>query len=197
MRYLRYEAVLRRPLEADGTTLPVSRDDHDRLALLLPPGETALLVLRDDLHREEVEVAVQGGYPVLVRRGIDGPAHKFPKGSAIGFEVTVAMVKHLICHHECCPEGPCPVEPPAVAGTSLPTAADGVPWEGTVIFTGGLPMQFGTGPLPAWVSVDAGPNHVRLHGTPPDGGWDMPVTVAAANGSGVATGSWTVHIDGH
>jgi hypothetical protein len=177
-----YSAVLARHLEADAVVLPLHPDDAARLALALDGG-TALLVLRDDVHREEVEAAHQGGYPVLVRRGVDGEARKFPRGSTLGFEVTVEMVKHLICHHDCCPEGPCPADPPALAGKLAKPAVAGVPWEAVLIFSGKGPMAFATGPLPGWVEVDAGAAHVRLSGVPPAPG-RLETAVAATDWHG-------------
>ena len=184
MRYLRWSAVLRKHLDPGDCVLPIDKDDFAKLALALPPGETALLVLRDDMGREEVEVGVVGGYPTLVRRRIEGePDHVFPRGSTIGFEVTVEMVKHLICNHDCCSDGPCPVEPPSVAGKLFAEAVVGEPWYGTVVFSGALPLSLGVGALPAWIKVESGPSYLRLSGVPPEAG-TVSVGVAATNRSG-------------
>ena len=140
-------------------------------------------------------MAVQWGYPVLVRRGIGEPGdhrHLFPRGSVIGFEVTLEMVERVV--RDVLAGDACQVDPPTVTASLVPDATVGQSWAASVVFAGDLPMSVGTGPLPSWVQVEAGPNHVRLWGVPPAAG-TMAVAVAAANKSGViAADSKTVVI---
>jgi hypothetical protein len=93
---IRYSARLAAPLEADATALPLSAKDAERLRAQLPSGQSTLLVLKDDVNSEEVEVGNQAGKLYLAGRGLGGTVpRKFPRGSALCFEFTVELINRM------------------------------------------------------------------------------------------------------
>lgn len=181
-------------LPADGAYLPLSADDSARLrALLAEDGEQIYLTVTDGVYREYVLATNQSGTIVLTR-GVDSEARKFPKGSCVFFENSVPVTKWLICNYECC-QGDCPVEPAASAGHVLPPGRVGDPWEGSFVFSGDLPMAFAVTGMPGWMSATYAGNHVRLSGTPTAAATHS-LSVAASNGQGsgiaVAQGAVTI-----
>jgi hypothetical protein len=102
-----FTAILTHSLDKTEYSLPISSGDLDRLKAQLPPGETTLLVLIDDVYTEEIIVGNSGGQIGIVERGVgETVARKFPRGSAVCFVVTVSVVQYLICNYECCPPEP-------------------------------------------------------------------------------------------
>jgi hypothetical protein len=192
-----FSAELVRSLDKDDFSLPVSEAARTRLLSILPPGETTLLTLRDDLYAEEIEVENACGEAVIKRRGLgETEVRKFPRGSGLCFEVTVSVVQHLICSYDCCGDGPCPAAPVTVTTLTLPGGKVGQPWTGLAVFGGSAPMQLAVTELPGWVSAEAGENYIRLTGTPPGAG-TFGVAVTGTNETGTtaaAQGNFTVTV---
>ena len=117
----------------------------------------------------------------MVERGQGGtPAHTFPKGSCVKFEVTPPVVKDLVCQTDCC-EAAC--EPVSSTGATLPAGKVGVTYEGFVVFAGSTPMKISVGPVPSWMSVAIGPNYARLFGRPNVAGISVIAVSASNDGS--------------
>lgn len=181
-------------LPADSVYLPLSVDDAARLrALLAEDGEQIYLTITDGVFREYVLATNQSG-TIVLGRGIDSEARKFPKGSCVFFENSIPVTKWLICNYECC-QGDCPVEPVASAGSVLPPGKVGNAWEGSFVFSGDLPMAFAVTGMPGWMSATYSGNYVRLSGTPTAAATHS-LSVAASNGNGaniaVAQGAVTI-----
>jgi hypothetical protein len=141
-------------------------------------------MLRDNLYCEEIEIMNQCGQILIVGRGLGGTEAKvFPRGTELKFEVTPSVVREIVCSHDCC-ETPCPEDPVAAAGVLLPPARTGIPWDGTMVFTGSLPIMMGA-QLPPWVTASNGANYVKLSGTPPGPG-EYLVIVTGSNMKGHA-----------
>jgi hypothetical protein len=192
-----YSAVLKGSLPEDGFSLPLDAGDLARLGALIPEDEQMLLVLKDDLYREEILVGNVGYGPLILARGQgETTARRFPKGTCLSFEVTLSVVRWEICHYDCCAEAPCPGEPVAAAGLVLPPAQVGSPWEGTAIFSGTQPITIGAQGLPPWMTAETGPNYLRLSGTPDAAGvWQLSFAAANLAGSQLAIQTGTVVAD--
>lgn len=177
-----FSAHLADVLAVDDVYLPLSQTDTARLQAYLPnDGDEAYLVITDGVYRENVLVTLLHG-TLVATRGIDSDAHKFPKGSCIFFEVSIPVVKWLICNHNCC-DGDCPVDAVKAQGVVLPTATVGLPWVGTAVFSGDLPMQIGVTGLPSWVTATQRGTTLVLTGTPTGAG-TYAISIAAANNGG-------------
>jgi hypothetical protein len=179
-----FTAVLVRSLDKESHALPLCEEDRTRLLAQLPPDESALLVLRDDAYTEEIEVENVCGQPIIKERGLgDTEARKFPRGSVLCFEVTVSVVRHLICNYDCCAETPCPAEPAAVEAFHLQDGQVGQPWTGLAVFSGSTPMQRAVSQRPGWMTAETGANFIRLAGTP-TGLETVQLSVAGTNAAG-------------
>lgn len=177
-----FTASLTERLDKDARVLPLSHKDEAALKAQVPEGNYTLLTLRDPVGAEIVKVEHTCD-ALLVTRAQDGTTAKtFPKGSCIRFEMTPAVVKELICTHDCC-EGNCPCVPVKAAGVVLPEATKNIPWHGSAVFSGDLPMALAVTGAPDWVTSSLGPNFVTLSGTPPAAG-EFVISVAATNCSG-------------
>lgn len=182
-------------LEAADIYLPLATADMAALTELVPEGEETFLTLAWDMAKEYVKVKNVSG-TILLERGIDSKGVAFPKGSCLYFENSIPVTKWLICNYECC-TGECPVDPVGSAGVLLPNAKVGDAWEGSFVFSGDLPMQFGVTGMPDWMTVTYAGNYVKLSGTPAAAG-TFSVSVAASNDKGkniaVAQGTVTVEV---
>jgi hypothetical protein len=182
-----FTAVLVRSLDKESHALPLCEEDRTRLLAQLPPDESALLVLRDDVYTEEIEVENTCGQLVIKARGLGSTeARKFPRGSVLCFEVTVSVVQHLICSYDCCAEEPCPAEPVTVAAFYAEDGQTGRPWTGLAVFSGSTPMQLAVSQLPGWMTAEIGENSIRLTGTP-TGLETVQLSVAGTNAAGTVT----------
>lgn len=178
-----FTATLSAKLERGDLVLPLSRTDEMALKSYIPDGEYTYLTIRDTTGTEIVKVEHVCSELVLTRAQDGTLERTFPKGSCVRFEMTPAAVKDLICTYDCCEDGECPCEPVQAAGFVLPPARVGIPWKGTAVFTGDLPMELAVTGTPSWMSVTAGTNFVKLEGTPSAAG-DFIISVAATNCNG-------------
>jgi hypothetical protein len=153
-----------------------------RLLSLIPDGETSLLVLRDNLYVEEIEVQNIDGVITIKTRGLDETeARRFPRGTCLSFDVTLSVVKHLVCNYDCCADSPCQIDPVTVTGVHLPQATVGQNWSGLIIFGGTPPLLLAPGVgLPSWTQAEVGENYIKFSGTPTVAG-SVSVTVAGTN----------------
>lgn len=189
-----YSANLMGVLLPTDKFLNLSHRDLTALIAIVPDGEDIFLTIRDNAHVEYVMVTNQCGTLVLTR-GLGGTEPtKFPFGSCVKFELSITVVEWLICNHNCC-EGDCPCTPVTSAGSVLPPAYVGVPWEGSFVFNGSVPMAFGVDGMPSWMNAEYGANYVRVFGTP-FGAGQFSFAVSATNcdsvGSAAATGTVVV-----
>jgi hypothetical protein len=179
-----FTAILTKRLEAADYTLPLTDGDTTRLLNQLGVGETSLLVLRDDIYTEEIEVENTCGVLVIKARGMGNTEpRKFPQGSAVCFEVTVSVVEYLICNFDCCSGAPCPPEPVTIAGFFLPAAVVGQSWMGMAIFNGATPMELTASGVPSWATTEVGANYVKISGVPTGAGTET-MSVAGTNAAG-------------
>lgn len=181
-----FYANLSDTLTENDSYLPLNARDMARLvALLGEDGEFTYLTVMDGLFKEYVKAELKAGI-VILTRAVDSEAHKFPRGSCVLFENSLPVTKWLICNYECC-TGDCEVEPVAAQGTVAPTAEVGKEWQGTVVFSGALPVQFGITGMPSWMTAKTAGGTVVLSGVPVAPG-SCTVGVAASNdrGSNVA-----------
>ncbi|EFG2981110.1 hypothetical protein M9M43_002156 [Escherichia coli] len=177
-----FSATLTRRLDKADRALPLAVQDEDRLAAILEEDDHTWLTIRDDVGAEVVRIThTCGGF--VVDRGEDGTTPlNFPKGSCVRWEMTPAVVKDLICTHNCC-DDECPCDAVTAAGIALPEATKGVQWHGSAIFTGSTPMELAVAGAPAWVKVQKGANYVTFSGVPAAPG-EYTLSVAATNCDG-------------
>lgn len=177
-------------MEPGDKSLPLSAKDTAALAAILPDdGDYTYLAVRGDTHYECVKVENAAGV-LTVTRGIENTTPvTHHAGSCIGSvaPATIAAIKDMICNYSCCEDG-CPCTPVQAAGQAMAPARVGVRWEGSVSFSGSLPMTVGVSDLPSWMSAQAKQNSVILTGTPPQAG-TFSFSAAASNcgGTSVAT----------
>ena len=177
-----FNAALLQRLDKADRALPLSTSDEDRLKAALKENDHTWLTIRDEVSTEIVRVTNTCGGLVL-DRGEDGTeARNFPKGSCVRWEMTPAVVKDLICTHNCC-DDECPCDAVAAAGFALPNATHGVPWQGSAIFTGSTPMELAVAGAPSWMRVEKGANFIAFYGTPTAAG-EYTLAVAATNCAG-------------
>jgi hypothetical protein len=193
MIYKPFNAMLIHSLDKQDTELPISETDKARLLEIVPIGESIPLVLHDDFWSEEILVRNSADV-FIVERG-EHP-RRFPRGSVLCFEVTVGVVKDLICTHNCCDDEPCPCQPISIAGILLPVGKVGELWQGTAIFQGDLPMALTASGLPPWTTVVAGPNFLSFTGTPtvPLEGGNIAIAGTNCAGSNVVTATGVLTI---
>ena len=177
-----FSANLSDALSQTDVYLPLSsKDNAALLSLLGEDGESIYLTIADDMYKEYVLATLTAG-TIVLQRGIDSTAQKFPKGACVFFENSVPVTKWLICNYECCADD-CEVEEITAQGLIMPAAQVGVAWEGTAVFGGGQPMVFGVTGMPSWMSAVYGGNFVRLSGTPTAAG-TYTIAVAGSNDRG-------------
>lgn len=179
-----FSATLNSTLNKDSGYLPLSTEDTNRLLSILPEGDEMCLTLMDNLYVEWIRAENQCGV-IVIERGIRGSEpRKFPRGTCVLFEMSLPLIEWLICNHDCC-DGPCPCEPVESAGVIFPPITVDVPWEGTAIFKGDIPMVFAVTGMPSWMVAEYGANYVKFSGTPTSD-YDFTVSIAATNCSGSA-----------
>jgi hypothetical protein len=175
----RFSALINHSLDIDDYELPLATVDRDRLLTLVPVGESIPLTISDGLYKEDLTINNEAGSLIVVR----GQApRKFPRGSILCFEITIAVIKYLICNYDCCSDVPCPKEPISVSGTMIEDAKVGVPWHGAVVFRGD-PKVFATTPLPTWMTWAAGANYITLEGEPTEAG-NVTLAVSVTDNAG-------------
>ena len=190
-----FSASLNQRLDKADRVLPLSATDNARLRDAMATDDYTYLVIRDPVGAEVIRVTKTCG-ELVIDRGEDGSdAMNFPRGSCVRWEMVPAVVKDLICTHDCC-EGECPCEPVETAGITLPAGVVGVPWHGVAIFTGDTPMELAVAGAPAWATITAFANYVTITGTP-TGSATHVISVAATNCNGsvaVQQGTFNVRV---
>lgn len=177
-----FSTTLMGKINKGDTILPISNNDMGLLKSLVPEGDHTYLVIRDPTGAEIV-MATHTCSGILLTRGLDGTSDRAaPRGSCVSFEMTPAVVKDLICSHDCC-EGECYCPPVKIEAVALPVARVGIPYLATAIASGGDPITMSVSGLPAWAEVSIGANHISITGTPTGKG-SFLVTVAATNCAG-------------
>lgn len=183
MLFKQFSTLLHGTLEATDTSLPLHTRDQAALLELIPRDEEMFLLLEDGTYKENIRAYNVDGY-ILIERGIDSVARKFPRGTCVRFDLTLPLVKWLICNYDCC-EGDCPCDPVQISGTFLPDAKVGTPWSGFISFSGTLPMNLSIVGAPAWVHITYGATAIQLTGTPTSAG-SYTVAAAATNCNGAS-----------
>lgn len=174
---------LNNKMEATDKYIALTNQDMACLKSLVPAGEETYLTIAWDNGKEYV-LARNIADTIVLTRGIDSTAKPFPKGSCVYFENSIPVTKWLICNHQCC-NGDCPAEGVSSAGAVSPEGIAGHSWEGSVVFSGDLPMSFGVSNMPNWMRATYEGNHVKLSGTAVAGTYT--VSVAASNNRGQNT----------
>ncbi len=95
----------------------------------------------------------------------------------------MAVIKDLICNYSCCEDADCPCIAVTYTASSIPTGNVGKEWQGSVIFSGDLPMVAAIASAPEWMKVVQQNNALVLTGTP-DAEGTFPFSVAATNCNG-------------
>lgn len=186
--------VLTDVMDVGDNFFPISAADDARLRAHIPEGEAIILTIRDNLYSEHVRVEHQcdGGFTVV--RGVDSQARRFPKGSCVFFEITVPLVKWLICNYDCC-QGDCNVTPVSIETENLPTAIMGQPWQARVRVSGTPPLNITSSGAPTWVSAVYDEDSVTFSGTPPSaGGFTLSVAATNSWGREVDSATYSVNI---
>jgi hypothetical protein len=177
-----FSASISQRMDKADRFLPLNTTDTARLVAAMGEDDYTYLILRDPVGAEVIKVTHTCG-GLIVDRGEDGTEPlNFPRGSCVRWEMTPAVVKELICTHNCC-EGECPCEPVAAAGITLPAGKVGVSWHGVAIFTGDTPMELAATGVPAWATITVGANYVTIDGVPTGSG-AYNISVAATNCGG-------------
>lgn len=168
-------------LDKADTYLPLTTADLAKLTAIVPNGEQIILTITDDLNKEYV-LATNSNGTITLERGVDSDAQTFPKGSCVFFENSIPVTKWLICNYECC-QGDCPVEAVAAAGIVLPSGKVGNAYNGSVVFSGALPMAMGVTGLPSWATATQVNSYIKITGVPTATG-SFPISVSACNDNG-------------
>jgi len=177
-----FSAFLSQPINADSGHLPLTEADENRLKALVPEGEEILLTLKDDLYYEYIRVTNTCDSLLVERGQSESIARKFPRGTCVFFENSIAVTEWLICNFDCC-AGDCPCEGVTAAGVVFPAGKTGVPYMATAVFKGSLPMTLGVSGHPSWAVAETGANYIKLSGTPTGTG-NYNVSISATNCSG-------------
>lgn len=183
-----YSTNLVDALPADGMYLDtsvLSNKSYTELLSIIPEGESMYLTLSNNLYEEYVLATNQCGV-ILLERGIDSEARKFPRGSCVRFETSVPVVKWLVCNYNCCEGEDCPCTEVTAAGYVLPPYTVGAPYAGSFNFAGDTPFTFGVDGLPAWATAVTTATGVNITGTPTGAG-SYALAVSATNCYGKAT----------
>lgn len=178
-----FSGTLQYPFRKGDIQLPLFPSDAAKLAALLEDGDYTYLLISDPVSSEIIKVTRECGFFVSERAQDGTMESNFPKGACVTFTMSPAVVKELICTHDCCADVACPCEPVASAGYNFSTAKLNIAWTGSVIFTGDLPMTIAVGETPAWMEVEQFSNYLKLSGTPAAVG-TVTLSVAATNCSG-------------
>lgn len=176
-----FSSYLSAKLDADATYIPLSPDENARLKSIVPAGESIILTIADDLHREYIEIKNDAG-TLIAERGKDSDSYTFPKGACIFFENSIPVTKWLICNYQCC-DGDCPVDAIKSQGMVLPVGEVNNAWKGSAIFSGDLPMAIAVTGLPSWCKAEQQGNYLYLSGTPTAAG-TYHISVAGSNDLG-------------
>jgi len=177
-----FSAFLSQHINADSGHLPLTEADENRLKALVPEGEEILLTLKDDLYYEYIRVTNTCDSLLVERGQSESVPRKFPRGTCVFFENSIAVTEWLICNFDCC-AGDCPCEGVTTAGVVFPTGKTGVPYMATAVFKGSLPMTLGVSGHPSWAVAETGANYIKLSGTPTGTG-NYNVSISATNCSG-------------
>jgi hypothetical protein len=206
-------AYVARAIDRCDSELPLCQADEARLRAQLPSGESTLMVIRDGFFAEEVKVGNQAGVLFLAGRGLgETVPRRFPRGSALCFEMTVSVVEALIERSHArhrhghrpdwpvqepgWPDPPEPPEPPEAWAANAFPGTVGVPWSGFVMFRGARPVRVTVRQAPAWTESREGPGFVAFSGIPEEEGeWTVEVEAANCAGKTVWTASVTVQAD--
>lgn len=186
-----FSAGLTQAMDADAVTLPLTSDAVADLTKLLEDDDAYTYAsIKSDSTFETVKLYLSSGTLVVDRAQEGTDAVKHPCGSVVCLvsPTIIAAMKSIICEYDCC-EGECPCTGVTFAGAFLPTATVDSAWEGCVLFTGSLPMNFGVTNQPSWMTVEAEGGTVRLSGTPAESG-TYSFAVAASNCSGTTVALW-------
>lgn len=197
LKHLFFTARLCDRLEASEVHLPLSKAATADLLNHLPEADDyAFLSLKGDVEYEVVKVRNEGG-TLLIERGLEGTTavlHHHGTCVVTVSPLVVAVIKDMICNYECC-EGDCPCEGVAGAAWSIPDAYVDKAWEGSVVFSGDLPMTLGVANAPSWMKVEAVNNMLVLSGTPHIAGtFTFSVAATNCNGKYVATETLMVNV---
>lgn len=197
LKHMFFAARLCDRLEASEVHLPLtSAATADLLDTLKNEDDYNYLSLKGDVEYEVVKVRNESG-TLLIERGQEGTTpvlHHHGTCVSTVSPLTVAVIKDMVCNHECC-EGDCPCEAVAVGGWTLPEAHVDKAWEGGVVFAGDLPMTLGAANTPSWMKVRAVNNVLELSGTPHIAGtFTFSVAATNCNGKHVATQTLTVDV---
>lgn len=170
-------------LEKNDTYLPLAQADMSRLVALVPDGEEMILTLQDNLYTEWVRVYNECG-TILVERGLDCEARKFPRGTCLFFEMSLPLVKWLVCNLDCCEGDDCDCTVVSLDDASLPGGIVNQEWAGSLSFGGTLPINIKL-LIPDWMSAEVQDGVATLSGTPTEAGI-VEVGYSATNCRGVA-----------
>lgn len=183
--------VLNAPLEKYDTYLPLSQADTNRLLTHIPDGDETYLTIQDNLRTEYIHVENQCGTIVIIERGVDSEAYKFPKGSCVFFETSLPVIKWLICNYNCCEDGDCDCLAVEETRATLPSGRVGQPWAGRVVFDGSDPINFKlTLPESGWMEASVEHKRIIFSGTPTAAG-TFQIIISAANCAGEVLVTYT------
>lgn len=193
-----FSATINARLEATDVYLPLDpAAQADLLNILVDPTSYVLLTLKGERFTETVKATNQQG-TIIIERGLEGTTpslHHFGTCITTVSPTVMAVVKDLICNYTCCGDEDCPCTPVAYVASSLPTGHVGQDWQGSVIFSGDLPMTAAIASAPGWMQTVQHNNSLVLSGTPDEAGtFTFSVAATNCNGTKLATQAISVTV---
>ena len=190
-----FQAYTSAVMNAEDVHLPLATAAYaDLLALLNTSGSYTFLTLRDGSYMETVKAYASGGYVLLERGQCGTTARKFSYGTCVTTvsPTIVEVIKDIFCNFNCCSDD-CGGVALSVSTADLYSGNVGVPWTGTVTFTGSLPMNLSVSGAPSWMSVVKNKNVIILTGTPTSAA-ELTLTVSGTNCNGKSSTSQSFNV---
>lgn len=185
-------------LEAADTYLPLDpASQADLLNILSGVDDYIFLSISNERNLEVVKARNVSG-TIIIERAQEGTIavlHRFGSQVCSASPLMFAVAKDLVCNHNCCAPNDCPCDPVKFSGSVLPGGNVGKAWQGSVIFSGDLPMNIGCSGLPAWLTAVQHGNSLTLSGTPTNAATStFSVAATNCNGTKIVTQTLSVTI---
>lgn len=184
-----FRGFLDTKLHPDDAFLPLDKRFRSHILSRMEEGDHTYLAIMDTRYYEIVKVRVECG-ELLMDRGQDGTTPRtFPCNAEVVFEMVPSVVRYMICNETC---HECDCKPVQFQGAVLPPLEQGVAWQGSIVFSGDIPMTIGVQGAPHWMKVVTGANYIQLSGVPTTN-TAVTISVAASNcGGELATRALTI-----
>lgn len=186
-----FSANINGRLESTDVYLPLNPPaEADLLNILADPASYIILTLKGERFIETVKATNQQG-TIILERGLEGTTpvlHHFGTCISSVTPTILAVIKDLICNYSCCEDGDCPCTAVEYVASTLPVGHVGQAWQGSVVFSGSLPMTVAVAATPAWMHAIQHGNSVFLSGVPDMAGtFTFSAAATNCNGTNIAT----------